>query len=622
MAMRGFAGPKGTAWGVFRALKLEDAVLGEKLPRGLYKRIWRFARPYRRGSTGYLVLVVVEALLGAVNPLLLREVIDRGILQGDSGVIIAVSLLLVVVALADAVVTLGERILGARISEGLAYDMRTRVYDHVARMPMGFFVRTQTGGLISRLNSDVAGAQQAFTNVMSSVVGNCVTVLVTLVAMFVLSWQITLLGLMLVPVFLFPARWVRGPLARLTRERYEVAAKMNHIMSERFDVSGALLMKLYGSDDNTFRDRANDMRDIIVKQSLYGGVFVVALVLVASLASAIVYGAGGMYVADGSLKVGTLVAVAAYLNRLYAPLTSLSNAQVDVMTALVSFDRVFEVLDLEPLVAQRDGAQELKRGPASVQFDQVDFSYPSADEVSLASLESVAVLARSESCEVLHGVSFRAEPGQLVALVGRSGSGKTTISQLVPRIYDVKGGAVCINGVDVRDVTTASLRELVGVVTQDAHMFHETIRHNLLFARPEATEADLLEALGTAQVRSLVESLPDGLDTVVGDRGYRLSGGEKQRIAIARLLLKAPDIVVLDEATAHLDTESERKVQQALAAVLTGRTSIVIAHRLSTVRNADLILVIDDGRVVERGCHDTLVTDGGLYAYLCETQFA
>jgi ATP-binding cassette subfamily B protein len=491
-------------------------------------------------------------------------------------------------------------------------------------MPVAFFTRTQTGALISRLNNDVLGAQQAFTDTFSSVIGNLITVAVTLTVMFVLSWQITLLSLAMLPVFVFPARWVGRRLQTLTRESYGLNAEMSTTMTERFNVSGALLVKLFGdprAETKVFDRRAGRVRDIGVTTAMYGGVFMTSLLLTAALATALVYGWGGVEAAHGVLVVGTVVALAAYLNRLYGPLTALSNVQVDVMTALVSFDRVFEVLDLAPMIDERPDAVVVPRGRATIEFEHVDFSYPTAEEVSLASLESVAVLDQAPSQQVLYDVSFRVEPGQMVALVGPSGAGKTTISHLVPRLYDVTAGAVKVHGIDVRDATMASLRAAIGVVTQDAHLFHETIRSNLLYAKPDATEAELHAVLASAQILSLVETLPDGLDTVVGDRGYRFSGGEKQRIAIARLLLKAPDVVVLDEATAHLDSESEAAVQLALSTALAGRTSVVIAHRLSTVRDADLILVVDGGRIVERGTHGELLADEGLYAELYRTQF-
>jgi ATP-binding cassette, subfamily B, bacterial len=632
MAMR--MGGGGNPMALMTSMRRSDSVKDAKLPPGTVKRIIRFAAPYRRLLAFFLLLIIADALITAVVPLIYRAVIDQGILgqrvvdghtvTGNPPLVVKLALLVAALAIADAAITLTQRVVSSRIGEGLIYDMRTRVYEHISRQPIAFFTRTQTGALVSRLNNDVLGAQSAFTNTLSSVVGNFLTVGVTLVAMFVLSWQITLLALVILPVFVIPARYVGRRLAKLTRDGYNLNSLMSSTMTERFNVSGALLVKLYGrqgAEESTFAGRAAEVRDIGITQSVYSGVFFVALLLTASLATALVYGVGGVFAANGELQVGTVVALTAYLNRLYGPLTALSNVQVDVMTALVSFDRVFEVLDLEPLIAEGPNAVAIGRGPATVELEHVDFSYPTAEEVSLASLESVAVLERAPRKEVLFDVSFTALPGQLVALVGPSGAGKTTISHLVPRLYDVRAGSVRINGVDVRDATLDSVAGIIGVVTQDAHLFHETIRSNLAYARPGATDAEIWDALRAAQIAPLVESLPDGLDTLVGDRGYRLSGGEKQRIAIARLLLKSPDIVVLDEATAHLDSESEAAVQLALTTALAGRTSIVIAHRLSTVRNADQILVIDGGRVVERGTHDELVATEGLYAELYRTQF-
>ena len=621
------AGGGGNAgWGLMRSFRRDESVTQQQLPPGIMRRVFRFATPYKKLLTVFLALIIADALISAVNPLVLRAIINQGILKGDRGLVFALAGLVAGLAVVDAGLSLWQRWVSATVGEGLIFDMRSKVFAHIQRMPIAFFTRTQTGALVTRLNNDVLGAQQAFTDTFSSVVGNFIGVAMTLGFMFYLSWPITLALLALLPIFLVPARWVGKRLATITRESYALNAVMNTTMTERFNVSGALLVKLFGRpgrETATFDRRAGRVRDIGVTSAMYTRVFMVALLLTASLATALVYGWGGVLGIDrGPLFVGTLVALAAYLTRLYGPLTALSNVQVDVMTALVSFDRVFEVLDLPPMIDEKPDAVALPRGPASVQFDHVDFRYPTAEEVSLASLESVAVLDQAPSQQVLFDVSFRAEPGQLVALVGPSGAGKTTISHLVPRLYDVRAGTVKIDGIDVRDATLDSVHAVVGVVTQDAHLFHETIRDNLLYARPEATEEELVEALRAAQILPLVESLPDGLDTVVGDRGYRLSGGEKQRIAIARLLLKAPDVVVLDEATAHLDSESEVAVQEALRTALAGRTSIVIAHRLSTIREADQILVVDGGRIVERGTHQELLAAGGLYAELYATQFA
>jgi ATP-binding cassette subfamily B protein len=608
-----------------RSMRQDESVRSQKLSNGLVRRIARFAAPYRKLLLGFLVLIVIDATVGAANPLIYRAIIDDGILPKQSGVVVELAILLAVLAILDAVLSLGERWISARIGEGLIFDMRTKVFAHFQRMPIAFFSRTQTGALISRLNNDVLDAQSAFTNTLSSVVGNAISVAITLVAMFFLSWQITLLALLLFPVFVLPARWVGRRIQAITRESYNLNASMTSMMSERFNVAGALLVKLFGQpirEVRMFEEKAGRVRDIGVSQAMYMTVFMVSLLLTASLATALVYGLGGVLATNGALEVGTLVALSAYLNRLYGPLTSLSNVQVNVMTALVSFDRIFEVLDLPPMVDEKPDALVVPRGPATIEFDHVDFRYPRAEEVSLASLESVAVLDQAPTAQVLYDVSFTARPGELIALVGPSGAGKTTIGNLVPRLYDANAGSIRIDGIDVRDATLESLHRVIGVVTQDAHLFHDTIRMNLLYAKPDSTDSEMVDALRAAQILPLVASLPDGLDTVVGDRGYRLSGGEKQRIAIARLLLKAPDVVVLDEATAHLDSESELALQEALRTVLAGRTSIVIAHRLSTVREADQILVIAAGHIVERGKHAELLASDGLYAELYRTQFA
>jgi ATP-binding cassette, subfamily B, bacterial len=607
-----------------RSLRRDQSVKSAKVAKGTARRIMRFVRPYRRQLIFFLVLVVIDAVVSAANPLLYKAIIDKGVLGKDAGLIVWLAILVAALALGDAALTLAERYISAIVGEGLIYDMRTKVFDHVQRMPLAFFTRTQTGALVSRLNNDVTGAQEAFTDVLSTVIGNLISVSIVLVIMFFLSWQLTLVSLLLLPIFLLPARWLGRKLQAITRERYDLLSDMNTSMVERFNVSGALLVKLFGhpkAEDESFRQHAGRVRDIGVTQSLYARFFFIALFLTAAIATALVYGWGGVLAVHGALEIGTLVALTAYLNRLYGPLTALSNINVDIMTALVSFERIFEVLDLPPMVAEKPGATALERGPARVEFDHVSFTYPTSEEVSLASLESIAVRGEAPTGEVLRDMSFSAAPGQLVALVGPSGGGKTTTSQLVPRLYDVSGGAVRINGLDVRDATLESLREIIGVVTQDAHLFHDTVRANLLYAQPEATEDELREALRGAQILPLLESLPEGLDTIVGDRGYRLSGGEKARLAIARLLLKAPDIVVLDEATAHLDSESERAVQRALKTALAGRTSLVIAHRLSTVRDADQILVLRDGQIVERGRHNELLAADGLYAELYRTQF-
>ncbi len=615
----------GGGWAGMRSFRQDRAVLQLRIKKGTTRRMLHFAVPYRRILAIFLPVVIFDAALAAVNPLILRAIIDTGIAQHNTSLVIWLAVLAAGIAIVDGGLSLYERRVSALVGEGLIFDMRSKVFRHIQRMPLAFFTRTQTGALVSRLNNDVIGAQQAFTDLLSNVVGNLVTVVIVLVVMFILSWQITLVALVLLPIFLIPARFVGRKLGAMTREGYNLNAEMNMVMNERFNVSGAMLVKLFGRNDQEaeiFEKKAARVRDIGVAQALYARLFLVALTLTAALATAFAYGFGGVEAVNGTIEVGTVVAMTAYLTRLYSPLTQLSNVNLDVMTTLVSFERVFEVLDLVPMIEERPDARSLPRGPATIEFDHVDFTYPSADDVSLASLEAVAVLESAPRTQVLRDVSFRVEPGQMVALVGPSGAGKTTISSLVPRLYDVTAGAVRIHDIDVRDATLDSLRDAVGVVTQDPHLFHDTLRANLLYARPEATDDQLTDALEQAQILSLVESLPDGLDTLVGERGYRLSGGEKQRVALARLILKAPDVVVLDEATAHLDSESEAAVQEALRVTLAGRTSLVIAHRLSTVREADQLLVIDDGRIVEQGTHGELLARDGQYAELYRTQFA
>ena len=600
-----------------RSFSRDESVTEHKLAPGTVRRILGYARGYKALIIGFLVLLVVDSLLVVAQPLLFRRIVDDGITPGNAAVVTVSALLVALLAIVDAIVGLISRWQSARIGEGLIFDLRTEVFAHVQRQPVAFFTRTQTGALVSRLNSDVIGAQQAFTSTLSGVLGNLISLVIVLVTMFALSWQITLASLVLVPLFILPAKWMGRRLAGLTRQQMQMNSDMSTQMTERFNIGGALLAKLFGrpaEEDTAFAGRAARVRDIGVQIAMANRYFFTALTLVAALATALVYGLGGNLVITGALTLGTLLALTGLLAQLYGPLTALSNVRVDVMTALVSFERVFEVLDLPPLITEREGAVSLPRRPVSVRFRDVDFHYPSASEVSLASLESVAVEETRPSDQILHGVDFEIPAGRLVALVGPSGAGKTTITQLVARLYDVDSGAVLLDGVDVRDVTLASLRDTVGYVTQDAHMFHDTIEANLRYAAPDATEEQIWAACEDAQIADLLRSLPDGLNTVVGDRGYRLSGGEKQRLAIARLLLKRPGVVVLDEATAHLDSENERAVQRALSAALEGRTSLVIAHRLSTVRDADLILVVEDGRIAERGTHDALLAEGGLYA--------
>ncbi|MEV4173908.1 ABC transporter ATP-binding protein [Nonomuraea sp. NPDC049709] len=611
-----------TAW--HQLYSMNNQPQRRSVSRATLRRIGGFARPHRRRLTLFLVLSVVMATLAVGAPLLAGRVVDAIFTGEPVQVVVVVALLIAGLAIAEAGLGLLNRWLSAGLGESLILDLRTAVFDHVQRMPIAFFTRTRTGALVSRLNNDVIGAQRAFTDTLSGVAGNVVTLMLTLVAMIGISWQITLLALLLLPVFVLPARRMGVRIARLRREAADHNAAMGTQMTERFSAPGATLVKLFGRpahESAEFAGRARRVRDIGVRSAMTQSAFVTALTLVSALALALVYGLGGFYALRGQLAPGALVSMAMLLTRLYAPLTALASARVDVMSAVVSFERVFEVLDLKPLIQDKPDAREVPEGPVSVEFDDVRFAYPSADKVSLASLEEVATLDSRGGVEVLHGVSFRAEPGQMVALVGSSGAGKSTIAQLLPRLYDVDSGAVRLGGVDVRDLSADSIRATLGMVTQDGHLFHETIRANLLLARPEASEEEVWDALTRARLATLIESLPDGLDTVVGERGYRLSGGERQRLTIARLLLARPRVVILDEATAALDSTSEAAVQAALGEALEGRTAVVIAHRLSTIRAADVILVIEDGRVVERGTHAELLAAGGRYEELYRTQF-
>jgi ATP-binding cassette subfamily B protein len=588
------------------------------------RRVLTFAGPHKRTIAVFLAVTVVDAGLVVVNPLLVQRIVDDGITAGDSGLITVLALAMAGVALLGAVLSVLGGWFSSMIGEGLIYDLRTRVFGHVQRQSLAFFTRTQTGALVSRLNNDVIGAQRAFTSTLSSTVSSSVSVVVVGIAMFALSWQVTLLCLALFPLLFLASRLVSARLAKLTREQMDGNADMGNVMTERFNVGGAMLLKLFGrreEEDALFATRAGHVRDLGVRITLVTRIFVAAMLLVPALATAVVYGVGGHLVLEGSLTVGTVIALGTLLVRLLGPLQGLSNVRIDIMTALVSFERVFEVLDLPSMIKEKPDAVVLPATSSRLEFDHVAFTYPRADEISLASLEAVARTESRETGEVLRDITFTAEPGQMIALVGPSGAGKTTVTHLVARLYDAGSGAVRVGGHDVRNVTLQSLEDAVGYVTQDAHMFHDTIRANLVYARPGASDQEVWSALESAQIAGLVRSLPDGLDTVVGDRGYRLSGGERQRLAIARLLLKAPSIVVLDEATAHLDSESEAAVQRALDAALEGRTSLVIAHRLSTVRHADRIVVLDEGRIVQSGTHAELLAEGGLYADLYRTQF-
>jgi ATP-binding cassette subfamily B protein len=607
-----------------------ENIAGSKVDAKILKRAWVFARPYRIMIIGFLATIVLDAILVITPPLLLRSMLDNAIPSGDRRQVWILAGLTVLAALGDAILSVAQRWWSARIGEGLIYELRSALFDRVQRQPIAFFTRTQTGALISRMNNDVIGAQSAVTGTLGTVVSNVITLALTLVAMIALEWRLTLIALLVLPVFVIPAKRVGRQLQRITRDQMNLNSSMNTTMTERFNVSGAMLVKLYGDPDAeaaSFSGRASRVRDMGIKSAMYGRVFFVALGLVAAIGTAVIYGLGAQLVISGSITIGTLVALAAYVGRIYGPLTSLTNARVDVMTALVSFERVFEVLDAPNPLEDSPGAIDLVDPVGRVEFDDVTFRYPAGSSVSVATLEvggaqadgSVPLLDGAPGVEVLHHVSAAIEPGRLIALVGPSGAGKTTLASLVPRLYDVTGGAVLVDGHDVRQLTQRSLRAAIGVVAQDPHLFHESVGDNLRYAKPSATQAELEAACRAAQIHDVIAALPDGYDTLVGERGYRLSGGEKQRIAIARMLLKSPAIVILDEATSHLDSENESLVQAALDAALRDRTSIVIAHRLSTITNADEIMVIDDGTIVERGTHDELLATGGLYSELYHT---
>ena len=610
-------------WMALRSLTSDQSVKNQKLKAGTFNRILGFAAPYKKYLIIFMITVVIDAFLVVATPLLLRSLVDKGVIPGNGALVTKLAFIVGALAVADAGFNMLGRWFSSRIGEGLIYDLRSKVFEHVQKQSIAFFTRTQTGALISRINSDVIGAQQAFTATLSGVVSNSLSLILVAITMMTLSWQITLVSLVLLPVFLIPTKWIGKKLQEYTRRSFQLNAEMSSTMTERFNVSGALLVALYGDkkqESKNFSAKARNVADMGISIAMLNRIFFIAMTSVAAVATAFAYGIGGHLAINKQITVGTLLAITALLARLYGPLTALSNVRVDVMSALVSFERVFEVLDLEPMVKDCENPKSIAVGVPSIAFENVTFGYPKASEISLASLEGVAKEQIPESGQVLQGLNFVCAPGTFTAIVGPSGAGKSTISNLIPRLYDVTGGAIRINGIDIRDLKLEELRTAIGVVTQDSHMFHESIRENLKYAKPNATDEEILSACRSAQMSDFIGTLPNGLDTIVGERGHRLSGGERQRLAIARLLLKAPSIVILDEATAHLDSENEALVQEALKVALVGRTSLVIAHRLSTIVAADQIIVLDGGVVVEKGKHEELVAKRGMYFDLYQCQ--